>query len=217
MLSPEVRKSIKNLRYLLNQGYPRSSAVEFVSNHYRLELDQRHLLARCVFSKEEATDHQDRGIDVGEVRNRRLGVDGYNVLISVESILGGEQVVKCDDGFIRDLQAIFGKYKMSDVTEKAIDEILNVVDEANPKEVAFFYDKQVSRSGELAGMTRGKLEGRALNGDAKTTVGTDADVRDFEVVASSDRAIIKKSDRVWDVSAEILKHKEANLLDLTKI
>lgn len=217
MLSPDLKEAIKDLRYLLNRGYPRSPAVEHVSDHYRLELQQRHLLARCVFSEVEITNHQDRAVEMKEVRGRKLGIDGYNVLITVESLLSGDQVVKCDDGFIRDLQAIFGKYKMSDSTGEALDEILSMVEEAKSKEVVFFFDKQVSRSGELAGMARGKLEEKNLSGDAKTTVGTDAHVRDFEVVASSDRAIIEKTEAVWDIPAEILKQKKANVVDLTEL
>ena len=50
-LMGKISDAVRDLRYLLNQGYPRDSAVNFVANHYRLPLNQRHLLARCVFSR----------------------------------------------------------------------------------------------------------------------------------------------------------------------
>lgn len=217
MLSDKVKRSIEDLRYLLDRGYNRSPAVEFVSDHLLLELQQRHLLARCVFSEEESEDHKDRIVGGGEARNRKIGIDGYNVLITVESILNGERVIKCDDGFVRDLQAVFGKYKMSEGTEVAIDRILQLLEEIEPRSFVFLFDRQVSHSGELSGMARGMIDDLGLEGDARTAVGTDAKVRDFDVSASSDRGIIKKSERVLDIPREILEEEGGKVIDLESL
>ncbi|KXA89655.1 hypothetical protein AKJ57_05055 [candidate division MSBL1 archaeon SCGC-AAA259A05] len=217
MLSPKIKRSIQDLRYLLDRGYPRDSAVEFVSDHYQLELDDRHLLARCVFSRDEVQDHRKRLIDSSDVRDFEIGIDGYNVLITIESILKGERIVRCDDGFVRDLQAIFGKYKMSEFTDKAVIKIIKALKEMEPGRVVWLFDKQVSKSGELAGYTRRELDRMGLEGDAKTTVGTDAKVWKFEVSATSDRVVIERSERVLDIPFEFLEGKEENLIDLTEI
>lgn len=217
MLSTETKRAVQNLRYLLNQGYPRDSSVEFVSNHYQLELDERHLLARCVFSEDEVRDHRKRLMKRSEVGGCSIGIDGYNVLITVESILNGERVVKCDDGFVRDLEAIFGKYKMSESTDYALKKILQALKEMEPEEVVLFFDKQVSKSGELAGFARRQLEEVGLEGDARTTVGTDAKVWQFEVSASSDRVVIERSEQVLDIPAEFLSGREENLVDLSEV
>ncbi len=217
MLSDELKRAIRDLRCLLNRGYPRSSAVKFVADHYQLVLDDRHLLTRCVFSEDEINDHRKRLVKPGEMEGRNVGIDGYNVLITVESVMSGERVVKCDDGFIRDLQAIFGKYKISDSTEPAVFKILDILEDLKPAKVFFFFDKQVSKSGELAGLIRRELENRGLGGGARTTKGTDAEVWGVDVSASSDRIIIERSDRVLDIPSEIVRKTEANLLDLTNI
>lgn len=217
MISEEVEEAIKDLRYLLNSGYPRDSAVEFVSDHYQLELEKRHLLARCIFSEKEVRDHQERKVSIQGAEDRRIGIDGYNVLITIESILEGERVIKCDDGFMRDLQAIFGKYKMSDSTDRALRKLLDILEGVRASEVVLLFDKQVSKSGELAGLTRRQMDKRGLDGDARTTVGTDQKVWKFEVSASSDRVIIERSERVLDIPAEVLKRENAEFLDLTKV
>lgn len=191
--------------------------MEFVSDHYQLELDERHLLARCVFSDDEVRDHQKSFMKSSEVEGCKVGVDGYNVLITVESALNGRRIVRCDDGFVRDLRAIFGKYKMSSSTERAIAEILRALKKMNPDEVVLLFDKQVSKSGELAGFVRRQLDKMELEGDARTTVGTDAKVWKFEVSASSDRVVIEKSDRVLDIPSSFLEENDVNLIDLTKI
>lgn len=217
MLSQKTEEAVRDLRYLLNRGYPRDSAVEYVSDHYQLELEERHLLARCVFSDDEVEDHWSHLIDDSDVDGCVLGVDGYNVLITVESILTGELIVRCDDGFVRDLQAIFGKYKMSDTTDRAIVEIIEYLEKLSPEKVFFFFDKQVSKSGELAGFTRRQISDADLSGTAQTVKGTDAEVWKCEISASSDRVIIERSRRVLDIPARFLGEKAENLVDLTQI
>lgn len=217
MISSKLANVVHDLRYLLDQGYPRDSAVEFVANHYRLSLKQRHLLARCVFSRDEIARHKEKLIVMSGVRGRRLGIDGYNVLITVESILTKKQVVRCDDGFIRDLRAIFGKYRMSRWTRRALVDLLQVVRGAGPRETVIFFDQQVSRSGELAAMAREEFARVGLKGDARTTVATDAKVRGFDVAASSDRAIIERARAIWDIPAVVARRKSVKLIDLSKI
>ncbi|MDI6820361.1 MAG: DUF434 domain-containing protein [Candidatus Hodarchaeaceae archaeon] len=215
MLSAELGRAVRDLRYLLDHDYPRESAVNFIANHYRLGLNERHLLARCVFSRTEVASHRAKAVDIAGVRGKGLGVDGYNVLITAESILTGKPVVLCDDGYVRDLRAIFGKYKMSPVTARALKAMVEVIAEARPSRVTILLDRQVSRSGELAAMVRQHLKQAGLRGDAKTATGVDLRVRGgFNVVASSDRAIIERAKAVWDLPAELLRDR-ANVLDLT--
>ncbi len=213
----KISDAVRDLRYLLNRGYPRESAVNFVSNHYRFPLSQRHLLARCVFSKREVIEHRRKSVRASSVRGRSLGVDGYNVLITIESILTRKQVVRCDDGYIRDLRAIFGKYHITPATTRALTELLRIIASAKPSHVGFLFDKQVSRSGELAGMVRRRLEQVNLNGDARATDGVDFKLRSLDVVASSDRAVIERARAVWDIPAEILRGRAANIVDMSKM
>lgn len=217
MLSAELKEAIRDLRYLLEHGYPRESAITFIANHYRLELDERHLLARCVFSRTEVASHRAKAVNIAGVRGKSLGVDGYNVLITVESILTGKPVVLCDDGYVRDLRAIFGKYKMSSATSRALKAMVEVITEARPSRVTILLDRQVSRSGELAAIARQHIKQAGLIGAAKTVAGVDLKVRrGFNVVASSDRAIIEGAKAVWDLPAELLRG-QANVLDLTAL
>lgn len=213
----KLARAVNELRYLLDRGYPRDSAVNFVSNHYRFPLDQRHLLTRCVFSKTEATELGRKAVRAGAVRGKRLGVDGYNVLITLESIIIGKRVVRCDDGYIRDMRAIFGKYRATPATNKALSALIQTLTKTGPKTVTVFFDKQVSRSGELAAEVRRQLKRAGLKGDASAVGGVDMKLRAFEVVASSDRAVIGRVKAVWDIPAELVERKRANILDLNLV
>lgn len=152
----------------------------------------------------------------GAVRGQRLGVDGYNVLISLESFLAGKMVIRCDDGYVRDLRAMFGKYRPGKSTPHAISFLIKTLTKGKPANVAVLFDGQVSRSGDLASKISGELKLAGLNGEAKAVRHVDATLREFDIVASSDRAVIKRARAVWDIPAEILKSKKGKLLDLRK-
>ena len=212
-----VKKALRDLLYLLNQGYPRESAVNFVSNHYRLPLVERHLLARCVFSKKEIVEHRQKLVKMSGVRGKRLGVDGYNVLITIEGMLMGRKVILCNDGFIRDLRAIFGKYQFGPATSRAISILIQVLAKAGPREVVVLFDKQVSHSGELAADVRARLISADLNGDSLAVGGVDMRLVGFDVVASSDRAVIERAKAAWDIPQELVRLRKIRALDVERI
>jgi hypothetical protein len=126
-------------------------------------------------------------------------------------------VVRCDDGFVRDLRAVFGKYRKSSVTAGALREMLKTISRWKPAEVVVMFDVQMSRSGELAAEVRRMLKQAEVVGDAKTVAGVDFKIRAFDVVASGDRAIIERVKAVWDLPAELLKRRRTKIIDLTKV
>lgn len=182
-----------------------------------MPLDERHLLARCVFSKSEAKAHEKKIVGAGGVKGKRLGIDGYNILITAESILTGKQVILCDDGYIRDLRAIFGKYRSGSATRWAMAAMVKAVAREKPQEVVVLFDKQVSHSGKLASEFRGKLRRAGLNGDALAVGGVDTKLREFDVVASSDRVVIERARAVWNLPAKILQTRKSKLLNLKNL
>jgi len=65
-------------------------------------------------------------------------------------------------------------------------------------------------------MVRRRLEQAGLKGNAQAIGGVDLKLRSFDVVASSDRAIIKRAKAIWDIPAELLKRKKVKVFDLKK-
>jgi hypothetical protein len=212
-----VGEAVRDLRYLLDRGYPRESALNFVANHFRLDRCQRHLLARCVFSWREAREHRRKLVGMKEVRGKWLAVDGYNVLITVEAVVGGEPVVRCDDGIIRDLSGVFGKYRIGRRTWAAVEEIIETIERARPARVTILFDSQVSRSGELAGEVARRMEEKGLNGEAGAERDVDRRVAEADVSASSDRGVIGRARSVWDLPACILRRRGGRAVSVSKM
>jgi len=190
-----LSKAVKDVRYLLNRGYPRASTVNFVSNHFRLDEFERHFLVRCVFSQSEARSHKKKLVGIQAVRGKFLGVDGYNVLITLESLAKGDFVVKCDDGILRDLRGVFGKYKFSRQTVSAVESLVLLLKRARPRAVAVLFDKQVSKSGELAGIVR----------------------KELRKASSSDRVIVERAGKVWDIAGDFARISRAKVFNLQKV
>ncbi len=68
-------------------------------------------------------------VDINNITNKTIFIDGYNVLISVETICNQEydSIIMCDDGILRDIKAVFGKYKTNSSTENALNYIINIL------------------------------------------------------------------------------------------
>lgn len=217
MWSEKTEDAVRDLRYLLDRGYPRETAVRVVSDHYCLPSRERHLLTRCVFSREEAERNRGKLVSWREVRGRTLGVDGYNVIITCESLLLGHTVIRCDDGLLRDLRTVFGKYRVGEHTWGALEEVALLLREAGPGEVRVFFDSPASGSGELARETGKILEKYGVRAKCRAVKGVDREVSSCEVSASSDRVIVERARAVWDLPAELLRRKGGKVMDLSKL
>ncbi|MBM4241666.1 MAG: DUF434 domain-containing protein [Euryarchaeota archaeon] len=207
----KLQDATHDLRFLLDHGYKKKGALTFVANRYLLDKRQRNFLARSVFSKAKSEERKRKIIKIAEIKNKHLFVDGYNVLISVESICANdrESIVLCDDGVLRDLNAVFGKYKFSNMTKNALNQIISIIKDHDPSNVTFFFDRQVSFSAKLANLTQEIMSEYKLEGDVNLSKIVDFELtkaaNDIEgIVATSDSVMIDKVRKIVDIPFYIL-------------
>ncbi len=191
-----LENAATDIRYLLDRGYPQEGAVRFVCAHYRLDVKTRYLLSRTVLSCEVAEKRRVKFLPCDKIEGSSIVIDGYNIIIGMESILE-KKAYLCDDGVIRDIKGAFRNFKVSSNTEEAVGLILEFLKEMKPETVVFLLDSQISKSGMLARRLREKLAEAGLRGDARTSKHVDHDLkRCGEIVASSDGVIIDEAERV---------------------
>jgi len=211
-----LRRAATEARYLLDRGYPKDSALRFVSDHHCLPQEQRYVLIRVLVAAELARSRMAKIVPLEALRGDVVFVDGYNVLITAESLLVGSPVYLCDDGILRDTRGIFKRYTASHLTAKALSSILDLLVLAAPARSEILLDQQMSRSGELAGQIRGMMAERRLPGAARTA----KDVRPVglktaeAIVASGDGDVIDAASAVVDLPAEMAKMLGLKLLQL---
>lgn len=130
-------------------------------------------------------------------------MDGYNVLITLESVLHHPKtILESDDGVLRDTKAVFGKYRLYEDTQNALNILMDFLKQARPRGVQFLYDRPVSRSGELAQLTRELMEKNQLQGSSTTSPYVDRELAKNStdtVVATSDGPLMDKISRVVDL------------------
>ncbi len=192
--------AIKDFKYLLDRNYNKITALNLVVNHYKLGKEERNFLLRYVFSENEIKEHKSKLCSIEEINGKRIVIDGYNVLITVEAILEGKRVIRCMDGFVRDTSRIFSNYKFNKNTETAVKKILRILPRYKPKFILFVFDSQVSRSGELASYVRREIMNLSLDGDAKTSSIADSYITKLNwITLTSDSAIIENVEKVVDL------------------
>jgi len=198
-----IKKAAQDLKYLLDRGYNKKTALNLVVNHYRLNEKQRNFLQRYVFSERDIQLHRSRLFSIKKISGRYIVIDGYNVLVTVEAILS-KNLVRGMDGFLRDTSAIFSKYKFDENTKRALKTIILTLREYKPRFVLFIFDSQISHSGDLASYVRHKLNEFGLEGDARTSMSADKEIVDLnQITITTDSIIIEKVDSVVDIGSII--------------
>ncbi len=205
----------RDIRYLLDRGYPQKGVIAFVCNHYRLDERPRYILSRTVLAREVSEKRQAKFLKCEEISGKNVVIDGYNIIIGMESIIEKKSCI-CDDGVIRDIKGTFRNFRSSENTDKAIELILKFLKELSPAHVGFLLDSQISKSGSLAAMLRGKICEFGLKGDARTSKHVDFDMKSSkDIVASSDGVIIDAAQNVVNFLYCVVsrfKHLEAGVV-----
>jgi hypothetical protein len=201
----DMGMAVTDIRYLLERGYPKKGAITYVCNHYRLDVTIRHIITRVVHSHEKALNRRAKTVSCDKMAGNEVWIDGYNVLIGVESALKGEPIYLCDDMFIRDIRGIFRNYQCSTLTGRALEEILRVLAICAPAKVEFLFDSQISKSGELAQWTANKMNKFELAGCARTSKHVDFELKNCnKMVATSDGSIIDAVREVVNIQGYVL-------------
>ncbi|AKB85247.1 DUF434 domain-containing protein [Methanococcoides methylutens] len=207
-LQEKLSEPAMDIRYLLSRGYVRKSAITFVSNHYRLTEHERHVLARLVFSSETVEDRSKKKLNCSLLEGCDVLIDGYNVIITIESALKNEPIWFSDDGFLRDTSGVFRNHRVTDTTFMAVDEMLSMLLAFKSRSVTILLDSQMSNSGKLAEFIREKAESYNFKVDARTSKHVDFDLKEAgadSVIATADGIIIDAVDRVVDITECWLK------------
>ena len=146
-----LNDAVDDQSWLLTRGYSEHAAASLVGDRYRLTSRQREAIRRAACSDEALFRRPANRLEVEELRGREVVIDGYNLLITVESGLAGGFVVACRDGTFRDLASIHGTYRRVEETFPAIQVIVEALTRLGVAAVKWYLDKPVSNSGRLKG------------------------------------------------------------------
>ena len=126
------RDACGDFKQLRDKGYPEKASLKLVGDRYDLTREQRNCLFRGIVPSERAGARRRKIAQLKEVTGAPLGIDWYNVLITVESYLRGVTLFISEDGVVRDSSATHGSYRWTGVTERAVQEIVQAAGALGP-------------------------------------------------------------------------------------
>ncbi len=213
---PHLQDSANDFRYLLARGYPRQAALGLVGNRYGLDETARRLLHRGVFAPEVAAARRAKLRRLSDLPGHPLGLDGHNVLITLECALRNLPLVAADDGWVRDVGEVSRAFRPSPATDRVLALLAGYLADQAPGPVEVFYDAPLSRSGELAQRTREIFASRGLDVQAAAVPVPERQLAAFPgAIATSDTALIDARETLVDLAGEIIRQQqEWPLIDL---
>lgn len=150
---PSLASAVADLSWLLSRGYAEPSALKLVGDRYRLVERQRVAVRRSACPDAALAGRRSRRVDHSALGGRPLRIDGFNLVLTLESALGGG-VVGGRDGCFRDLASVHGTYRRVEETQPALELVAQSLAKWGAGPCTWLLDAPVSNSGRLAGMIR---------------------------------------------------------------
>jgi len=202
------KNALLDYRYLKDHGYAKKSSLKIVGDRYRLSKIARNCLLRGAVEKKICLLRKKKLILAEEVKDRNLGIDWYNVLITVESYLKGHTIFLADDGIIRDASAVHASYRESAITKIAIEKIITALKLINPGSIEVFLDSPISHSKIMADNLKKKMNTQLLFPISILLIhSADFKLKVFNgIVASSDSVIMDSTENIFDFPRFVLEY-----------
>ena len=204
--------------YLLTRGYGTTAALQVVGNRYRLTKRQREALSRIGCGEPEIKLRQAKELQISDLKGQELEIDGFNLLILIESLLSGAYIFKARDGLYRDISSVHGSYRRVAKTEESLLMIGSAINKLEVKHSKWYFDQPVSNSGRLKTRLYEMSESHGFNWDVELVFDPDKElIKSKEIVISSDGWILDQAERWFNLGAYIINSthtKPSNILAL---
>jgi hypothetical protein len=155
----DLRLAVKDLSWLISRGYAATSALKLVGDRYKLVERQRIAVLRSACSDAARADRLSRERDIHLIKGKPLQIDAFNLILTLESALGGGVVLVGQDGCYRDMASVHGTYRRVEETRPAIELAAKWLAEWRVGPSTWLLDAPVSNSGRLAAMLRAAESG----------------------------------------------------------
>ncbi len=191
-----LRRAAADLRCLFDRGYSPRASLALVGDRFQLAARQREAILRATASTAASEARAAKAVPESRLRGLDVAVDGYNVLITVESALAGAPILYGHDGTVRDLASLHGTYRRVEETVPALTAVGSYLERIGANSALWLLDAPVSNSGRLAELIRATAASAGWNWTARVVPDPDPELAESgAVVASSDSGVIDRCRR----------------------
>ncbi|MCD1118634.1 DUF434 domain-containing protein [Chryseobacterium turcicum] len=187
----KLKLAIQDMHYLLSRNYAEKASSELVGNHYRLKARQIQALRGASASENQIQNRKNKELQIIDLKDKTVYLDGFNVLILLESLLSEAYVFEGSDGCFRDLSGVHGTYKRVNQTQKVIELIALFFYKSQAEQLVWIFDKPVSNSGRIKEIILDFAKENNLNWNVELEFNPDKFlVENTEIIVSSDAWIL---------------------------
>ncbi|MCK9616294.1 MAG: DUF434 domain-containing protein [Lentimicrobiaceae bacterium] len=182
--------------FLLERKYPQKAVLKIVGDRYALSGTERTLLFRGITDKQTALNRKVKFVEITELHQNPLHIDGYNVLIIISSYLAGNLVFIGRDEVLRDTAEMHGKIYRDELIDRALQLLFTFIENEHIQcPLHFYFDQPVSFSGILSQKVNKLLASKGLEGSSQTCDSPDFVLQNIQqgIIATSDSSIIDRT------------------------
>ncbi len=216
---PALRAAVSDLSWLLGRGYAPVSALKLVGDRWGLTERQRMAVRRSACSDEDRSRRQATRITAAELAGMELWIDGFNVLTTIESYLGGGVVLHCRDGTFRDLAGVHGTYRRVVETTPALELLATHIQDLCVAPVRWLFDRPVSNSGRIRSQVLEMAHERSPDWSVDLVADPDPLLkRSTAAIATADSVILDAGPRWYNLARHVIELTEGTgrVVDLSE-
>lgn len=187
----KLKSAVQDMRYLLSRNYTEKASSDLVGNHYRLKARQIQALRGASASENQIEKRKNKELQISDLNNKTIYLDGFNVLILLESLLSDAYIFEGTDGCFRDLSGVHGTYKRVNQTQQSIELVATSFKKSQAENLIWIFDRPVSNSGRIKEMILDFAKENNLNWNVELEFNPDKFLAEnAEIIVSSDAWIL---------------------------
>ncbi|SHL87443.1 hypothetical protein SAMN05444360_105141 [Chryseobacterium carnipullorum] len=213
----KLKMGVQDMMYLLSRDYAEKASSELVGNRYKLKTRQIQALRGASASEQQIVNRKYKQLKVSDLKDKILYLDGFNILILMESLLSGAYIFEGADGCFRDLSGVHGTYKRVSQTQKAIELVGSFFQKAELQKLVWIFDKPVSNSGRIKEIVLDFAQENNFNWEGVLEFNPDKWIAEnAEIAVSSDAWILDHCQQWFNLIAHLITEEklEVNLIKM---
>lgn len=194
---PQLYQAVEDMSWLLTKGYSSAASLKLVGDRFRLAERQRKVVMRAACTDQEGFERKRKQIDPSNLMGKDLWIDGFNVLISLETALSGGYLFTGRDGVLRDNSSVHGSYRQVSETLQCIAWVGEFLMGQGCSSIHWLLDQPVSNSGRLLTAMYELAEAHGWNWKVELVPSPDAVLKQVTGVVATSDAIILQQAQSW--------------------
>ena len=213
----KLKMATQDMHYLLSRGYAEKASSELTGNRYRLKTRQIQAVRAASASEIQIRTRADKELQISALQSTTVHLDGFNIIIILESLLSGAYIFQGADSCLRDLSGVHGTYRKVNQTLRSIELIAGFFQKSGASKLIWIFDRPVSNSGRIKQMVLDFARENELNWEAELEFNPDRFLVEHADIAVSSDAWILDHCRNWFNLAGYLIEEEKLDVNLVKM